>query len=127
MTVTDLAQARQIFRRRYSDPTRRGDGLSNHRGHGLWPLVLNELLNGVNAVDVTGGIGMAVITAVAVRRGNVQGAIHKRAVVRLGHGPCAADAHRPIRRSMVRAAPSNNLKTLWEAGEILILSGNLDR
>src|SRR5262245_51353421 len=127
MAIADLAQTRQIFRRWDGDAAGGRDRLGNHSGNGLWPFMLDQLFNGIDAVHVTGRIGMTVITAVTVRWCHVQGAVHKWAIIRLGHLARATDAHSTKCCTMVRATASNNFETFWEPGEILILPGNFDR
>jgi hypothetical protein len=88
--------------------------------------MLDQLFNGIDAVHVTGRLGMTVITAVTVGWGHVQGAMHERAIIRLGHLARTADAQSAERCAMVGTTPPDNFEPFREPGEILILPGNFD-
>src|SRR5262245_56935587 len=108
MPVADVPEPWEIFWRRHHHSTRRGDWFCNDGCHCARVFIEDEILDGVYTVDLTGGVGLAIVTTVAVGGGDGERPRHQRTIVGVNTLRCAADTHGAIRRSMVRAATGND-------------------
>src|ERR671930_154814 len=109
MPVADVSEPWEILGRRYHHTTRRGDRFRNDRCHGARIFVDDEILDSIHAVDLAGRVGLAIVTAVAIRGRDREGSGYERAIIGIDTLRRAADAHGAIRRAMVRAPAGNDL------------------
>src|SRR5262249_52370229 len=112
MPVADVPEPWEIFWWRHHYTTRRGDRFRNDRCHGARIFVDDEILDGIHAVDLAGGGGLAIVTAGAVWGRDREGPGYERAIIRINTLRCTADTHGAICRSMVRAPAGNDLVAL---------------
>src|SRR5262245_25991291 len=112
MPVADVPQPWEILWWRHHHTTRRGDRFRNNRCHGARIFIDDEILDGIDAVDLAGGVGLAIVTAVAVRGRDGEGSGYERSIIRIDTLRRTANAHSAIRRSMVRATAGNDLVAL---------------
>src|SRR6266436_5197101 len=113
MPVADVPQPWEILWWRHHHTTRCGDRFRNDRCHRARIFVDDEILDGIHAVDLAGGVGLAIVTAVAVRSRDGEGPGHERTIIRIDTLRRTADAHGAIRCPMVRATAGNDLVALW--------------
>src|SRR5262245_66076034 len=72
----------------------------------------DEVLDGIHAVDLAGGVSLAIVTAIAVRSRDGEGSGHEWTVIGSDTLWRAADAHGAIRRPMVRGPAGKDLVAL---------------
>src|SRR5215470_15543637 len=101
MPIADFPKPWEILWRRYHHTTRSGDRFRNDRCHRARIFVDDEILDGIDAVDLAGGIGLAIVTAVAVRGRDREGPRYERTIIRIDTLRRTADTHGAIRRPMV--------------------------
>src|SRR5215813_2725971 len=112
MPIADFSQPWEILWWRDHHTTRRGDRFRNDRCHRARIFVDDEILDGIHAVDLAGGIGLAIVTAVAVWSRDREGPRHERTIIRIDTLRRTADAHGSICRAMVGAAAGNDFVAL---------------
>src|SRR4030095_16857292 len=117
MPVADFPQPWEILWWRHHHTTRCGDRFRNHRCDGARIFVDDEILAVIDAVDLAGGVGLAIVTAVAVRSRDSEGPGQKRTIIRIDTLRRTADAHGAIRRPMIRATAGNDLVALRVAAQ----------
>src|ERR1043166_2211466 len=122
MPVADVPQSWEILRWRHHHTTRRGDRFRNDRCHGARIFVDDEILDSIHAVDLAGGVGLAIITAVAVRGRDREGPGYERTIIRINTLRCTADAHGAIRRAMIRAPAGDDLVALRFTAQRMVLA-----
>src|SRR5919197_2409447 len=109
MPITDVSEPWEILGWWHHHTTRRGDRFRNDRRHRARIFVDDEILDSIHAVDLAGRVGLAIVTAVAIRGRDRESAWYERAIIGIDTLRRTADAHGAIRRAMIRAPAGNDL------------------
>src|SRR5215470_2168004 len=122
MPIADFPKPWEILWRRYHHTTRSGDRFRNDRGYRARIFVDDEILDGIHAVDLAGGVSLAIVTAVAVWGRDSEGPRHERTIIRIDTLRRTADTHGSICRAMVGATAGNDFVALRFTAQRMILT-----